>query len=127
MEELRRTFRPEFLNRVDEIIVFRPLMRDQIRAIVDILMERVKREIRGQGMALTMTDAARELLSTEGYDPQYGARPLRRAIRRLVENPLSDDLLRGTFSPGDEITLDARDGQVVFEKKREPVSADKGA
>ena len=127
MEELRRTFRPEFLNRVDEIIVFRPLMRDQIRAIVDILMERVKREIRGQGMALTMTDAARELLSTEGYDPQYGARPLRRAIQRLVEDPLSDDLLRGTFSQGDEITLDARDGQVVFEKKREPVSADKGA
>ena len=126
MEELRRTFRPEFLNRVDEIIVFRPLMRDQIRAIVDILMERVKREIRGQGMALTMTDAARELLSTEGYDPQYGARPLRRAIRRLVEDPLSDDLLRGTFSQGDEIILDARDGQVVFEKKREPVSADKG-
>jgi len=127
MEELRRTFRPEFLNRVDEIIVFRPLMRDQIRAIVDILMERVKREIRGQGMALTMTDAARELLSTEGYEPQYGARPLRRAIRRLVEDPLSDDLLRGTFSQGDEIILDARDGQVVFEKQREPVSADKGS
>ncbi len=127
MEELRRTFRPEFLNRVDEIIVFRPLMREQIRAIVDILMERVKREIRGQGMTLTMTDAARELLSTEGYDPQYGARPLRRAIRRLVENPLSDDLLRGKFSQGDEIILDVRDGQVVFEKQREPVSADKGS
>jgi ATP-dependent Clp protease ATP-binding subunit ClpC len=78
-------------------------------------------------MVLTMTDAARELLSTEGYDPQYGARPLRRAIQRLVEDPLSDDLLRGTFSQGDEITLDARDGRVVFEKKREPVSADKGA
>ena len=127
MDELRRTFRPEFLNRVDEIIVFRPLMRDQIRAIVDILMERVKREIRGQGMALTMTDAARELLSTEGYDPQYGARPLRRAIQRLVEDPLSDDMLRGKFAAGDEIVLDVREGAVVFEKRREPVSADKGA
>jgi ATP-dependent Clp protease ATP-binding subunit ClpC len=127
MEELRRTFRPEFLNRVDEIIVFRPLMRDQIRAIVNILMERVKREIRGQGMALTMTDAARELLATEGYDPQYGARPLRRAIQRLVEDPLSDDMLRGKFAAGDEIVLDVREGTVVFEKRREPVSADKGA
>ena len=127
MEEMRRTFRPEFLNRVDEIIVFRPLMRDQIRAIVDILMERVTREIRGQGMALTMTDAARELLATEGYDPQYGARPLRRAIQRLVEDPLSDDMLRGKFAAGDEIVLDVREGTVVFEKRREPVSADKGA
>jgi ATP-dependent Clp protease ATP-binding subunit ClpC len=127
MEELRRTFRPEFLNRVDEIIVFRPLTRDQIKLIVDILMERVRREIRGQGMDLVMTDAARALLAEEGYDPQYGARPLRRAIQRLVEDPLSDDMLQGKFSQGDEITLDARDGQVVFEKKREPVSADKGS
>ncbi len=127
MEELRRTFRPEFLNRVDEIIVFRPLSRDQIAAIVDILMERVRREIHGQGMQLTITDAARDLLAREGFDPQYGARPLRRAIQRLVEDPLSDDMLRGKFSAGDEIVLDARDGRVVFEKKREPVSADKGS
>jgi ATP-dependent Clp protease ATP-binding subunit ClpC len=127
MEELKRTFRPEFLNRVDEIIVFRPLTREQIRAIVDILMERVKREIRGQGMTLTMTDSARELLAKEGYDPQYGARPLRRAIQRLVEDPLSDDMLRGKFESGDEIVLDVREGTVVFEKRREPVSADKGA
>ena len=126
MEELRRTFRPEFLNRVDEIIVFRPLNREQIKAIVDILMERVRREIRGQGMALTMTEAARNLLATEGFDPQYGARPLRRAIQRLVEDPLSDDMLRGKFHQGDEIVLDAREGTVIFEKRREPVSADKG-
>ncbi len=127
MEELRRTFRPEFLNRVDEIIVFRSLSREQIRAIVDILMERIKREIRGQGMTLAMTDAARDLLATEGYDPQYGARPLRRAISRMVEDPLSDDMLRGKFRAGDEIVLDVRQGVVVFEKKREPVSADTGA
>jgi ATP-dependent Clp protease ATP-binding subunit ClpC len=90
-------------------------------------MERVKREIRGQGMSLTMTEAACELLSTEGYDPQYGARPLRRAIQRLVEDPLSDDMLRGKFTAGDEIVLDVREGTVVFEKRREPVSADTGA
>jgi ATP-dependent Clp protease ATP-binding subunit ClpC len=78
-------------------------------------------------MALTMTDAARELLATEGYDPQYGARPLRRAIQRLVEDPLSDAMLRGKFAAGDEIVLDVREGAVVFEKRREPVSADTGA
>jgi ATP-dependent Clp protease ATP-binding subunit ClpC len=127
MEELRRTFRPEFLNRVDEIIVFKPLSRDQIKLIVDILIQRVRREIRGQGMDLTMTETARDLLAEEGYDPQYGARPLRRAIQRLVEDPLSEDMLRGKFSHGDEIVLDARDGQVVFEKKREPVSVDTGS
>jgi ATP-dependent Clp protease ATP-binding subunit ClpC len=126
MEELRRTFRPEFLNRVDEIIVFRPLSREQIRLIVDILMERVRREIRGQGMTLTLTEAAREVLATEGYDPQYGARPLRRAISRLVEDPLSDDMLRGKFKAGDEIVLDVREGVVVFEKRREPVAVDTG-
>ena len=127
MEELRRTFRPEFLNRVDEIIVFKPLTREQLKAIVDILMERLRREIRGQGMELTLTDAARDMLVREGYDPQYGARPLRRTIQRLVEDPLSDDMLRGKFNAGDEITLDVRDAQLVFEKKREPVSAEKGS
>jgi len=90
-------------------------------------MERVRREIRGQGMDLVLTDAARELLAREGFDPQYGARPLRRAIQRLVEDPLSDDMLRGKFSQGDEIVIDVRDGALVFEKKREPVSADKGS
>ncbi len=127
MEELRRTFRPEFLNRVDEIIVFKPLTREQLKTIVDILMDRLRREIRGQGMELTLTDAARDMLVREGYDPQYGARPLRRTIQRLVEDPLSDDMLRGKFSAGDEITLDVRDAQLVFEKKREPVSAEKGS
>jgi ATP-dependent Clp protease ATP-binding subunit ClpC len=127
MEELRRTFRPEFLNRVDEIIVFRPLTRDQITAIVDILMDRVRREIRGQGMGLALTPAARDVLAKEGFDPQYGARPLRRAIQRLVEDPLSDAMLRGRFSTGDEIVIDAHDTELVFEKKREPVAAEKGS
>jgi ATP-dependent Clp protease ATP-binding subunit ClpC len=127
MDELRRTFRPEFLNRVDEIIVFRPLSKDQITAIVDILMDRVRREIRGQGMDLSLTVSARDVLAKEGFDPQYGARPLRRAIQRLVEDPLSDAMLRGRFSHGDEIVIDAHDNELVFEKKREPVTVDKGS
>src|SRR5205807_2567787 len=122
-EQVRR--RPYSVVLLDEIIAFRSLSREQIKAIVEILLDRLKREIRGQGMSLIMTDAARELLAGEGFDPQYGARPLRRAIQRLVEDPLSDDMLRGKFHAGDEIVLDARDGMVVFEKRREPVAADK--
>jgi ATP-dependent Clp protease ATP-binding subunit ClpC len=124
MEELRRTFRPEFLNRLDEIIVFRPLTDDQIRSIVGIIKERVRREMRGQGMDLEVTEEAKELLAKEGFDPTFGARPLRRAIQRLVEDPLSDELLRGRFKSGDTIVVDARDGQIVFEKKREPALAE---
>jgi ATP-dependent Clp protease ATP-binding subunit ClpC len=124
MEELRRTFRPEFLNRLDEIIVFKPLTHEQIRDIVAILIERVRREVRGQGMDIEVTDEAKEVLAREGYDPTFGARPLRRAIQRLVEDPLSDELLRGRFSSGDVIVVDAREGRIVFEKKREPALAE---
>ncbi len=123
MEELKRTFRPEFLNRIDEIIVFRPLTREQMHSIVRILLERVRRELRGQGMDIEFTDALRERLVQEGFDPQYGARPLRRAIQRLVEDPLSDELLRGRFRQGDTVVADVRDGKVVFEGRREPVGA----
>lgn len=123
MEELKRTFRPEFLNRIDEIIVFRPLTREQMHSIVRILLERVRRELRGQGMDLEFTDGLRELLVQEGFDPQYGARPLRRAIQRLVEDPLSDELLRGRFRQGDVVVADVKDGKVVFEARREPVGA----
>jgi ATP-dependent Clp protease ATP-binding subunit ClpC len=124
MEEMRRTFRPEFLNRLDEIIVFRPLSSDQIRAIVNILVERVRSEMRGQGMDLEVTDGAKELLAREGFDPTFGARPLRRAIQRLVEDPLSDALLRGQFSRGDVVVADAQDEKIVFECKREPALAE---
>ncbi len=124
MEELRRTFRPEFLNRLDEIIVFRPLTHEQIKAIVGILMERVRRELRGQNMDLELTPAAQEVLAREGYDPKFGARPLRRAIQRLIEDPLSDELLRGQFRRGDVVVVDARDETIVFERKREPALAE---
>jgi ATP-dependent Clp protease ATP-binding subunit ClpC len=123
MEELRRTFRPEFLNRLDEIIVFRPLTNEQIKLIVGILIERVRRELRGQNMDFEVSEAAKELLAREGFDPTFGARPLRRAIQRLVEDPLSDELLRGEFASGDTVVVDARDDQIVFERKREPAPA----
>ena len=124
MEELRRTFRPEFLNRLDELIVFRPLTTEQIRVIVGILIERVRRELRGQNMDFEVSEAARELLAREGFDSTFGARPLRRAIQRLVEDPLSDELLRGKFSSGDVVWVDAREDKIVFERKREPALAE---
>ncbi|HLE78362.1 MAG TPA: ATP-dependent Clp protease ATP-binding subunit [bacterium] len=119
-EELRRTFRPEFLNRIDEVIIFRPLTSDQIRAIVSILIARVQRELRGQSMALEITDAAIDVLAKEGFDPTFGARPLLRTIQRLIEDKLSDELLRGNFKAGDTVIVDAREGTIVFEKPREP-------
>jgi ATP-dependent Clp protease ATP-binding subunit ClpC len=88
------------------------------------LVERVRRELRGQNMDLEVADAAKELLAREGYDPTFGARPLRRAIQRLVEDPLSDELLRGQFAGGDVVVVDARDDKIVFERKREPALAE---
>jgi ATP-dependent Clp protease ATP-binding subunit ClpC len=125
-EELRRTFRPEFLNRIDEVIVFRPLTSDQLKLIVNILIARVQRELRGQNMELEVTEAAKDLLVKEGYDPTFGARPLRRAIQRLVEDQLSDELLRGSFSSGDTVLVDARENRLVFERKRKAEPALKG-
>src|SRR2546422_10179878 len=125
-EELRRTFRPEFLNRIDEVIIFRPLTGDQIKAIADILIARVQRELRGQNMQLELTEAAKDLLAKEGFDPTFGARPLRRTIQRLIEDQLSDELLRGSFTPGDTVVVDARDERIVFERKRQPEPALKG-
>ncbi|MDR7438665.1 MAG: ATP-dependent Clp protease ATP-binding subunit [Armatimonadota bacterium] len=121
LEELKRTFRPEFLNRIDEVIVFRPLTKEQMRAIVDIMLERVQREVRTHGIELEFTDAAKDLLVQEGFDPTYGARPLRRAIQRLVEDPLSDELLRGRFASGNTVVVDAAEGRLAFALKREVV------
>jgi ATP-dependent Clp protease ATP-binding subunit ClpC len=111
---LRQTFRPEFLNRVDEIIVFHALSREELRQIVDLLLAHLRRQVEGQGMHLEVTDAAREVILSEGYDPTFGARPLKRAIQRLVENPLSRELLRGTFAEGDTIRADAENGAIGF-------------
>jgi ATP-dependent Clp protease ATP-binding subunit ClpC len=117
LDELRKTFRPEFLNRIDEIIVFDPLDRGQLERIVDLLLVHVRDLVEGQGMHLRVTEAAKGRILDEGYDTAYGARPLRRAIQRLVENPLSGELLRGRFHEGDTITVDAgENGALAFAK-----------
>ncbi len=106
LEEVKHTFRPEFLNRVDELVVFHQLTREQIEQIVGLELEKVMREVRAQEMELKVTEAAKALLAKKGWDPQYGARPLRRAIQRSVEDELAEEMLKGTFGSGDHILAD---------------------
>ncbi|MGB8910378.1 MAG: ATP-dependent Clp protease ATP-binding subunit [Candidatus Cybelea sp.] len=106
MEEVKQTFRPEFLNRVDEVIVFHQLSREQIEEIVTLELEKVVREVRTQEMELKITDAAKSLLAKKGWDPQFGARPLRRAIQRMVEDELAEEMLKGAVGSGDHILAD---------------------
>jgi len=105
IDELKKTFSPEFLNRVDDILVFHALTQEEIAAIVDMEIDKVTRQLRGRGLALTITDEIRDLLVREGYDPDMGARPLRRAIRKYVEDPLSEYLLRLDQEVSGEITV----------------------
>jgi ATP-dependent Clp protease ATP-binding subunit ClpC len=103
LEEIKHTFRPEFLNRVDEVVVFHQLNREQIEQIVGLELEKVMREVRAQDMHLEVSEDAKALLARKGWDPQFGARPLRRAIQREVEDELAEELLKGSFSAGDHI------------------------
>ncbi|HKI91729.1 MAG TPA: AAA family ATPase, partial [Gaiellaceae bacterium] len=114
--ELRDRFRPEFLNRIDEIVEFEALSRDQIGEIVELQLARLRERLADRRLELELTDAAKAALAEAGWDPAYGARPLKRAIQRLVENPLALRLLEGDFADGDTIRVDARDGQLVFDR-----------
>ena len=106
-EELKRSFRPEFLNRIDEVIVFNELTQDEVTEIVDLLIKRVATQLESQGLGLELTTDAKLLLATKGYDPSLGARPLRRAIQRMVEDPLSEKILWKEFHAGETIIVDA--------------------
>jgi ATP-dependent Clp protease ATP-binding subunit ClpB len=114
--ELRDRFRPEFLNRVDEVVAFEALSREQLSEIVELQLTRLRERLAERRISLEVTDAAKELLAEEGWDPAYGARPLKRAIQRLVENPLALELLEGRFAEGDTVRVEARDGELAFER-----------
>jgi ATP-dependent Clp protease ATP-binding subunit ClpB len=114
--ELRDRFRPEFLNRVDEVVSFEALTREQLADIVELQLARLRERLAERQLSLEVTDEAKELLAEEGWDPAYGARPLKRAIQRLVENPLALELLEGRFAEGDVVRVDAADGELVFER-----------
>ncbi|GAC1513791.1 MAG: ATP-dependent Clp protease ATP-binding subunit [Pseudarthrobacter sp.] len=119
-EELKQHFRPEFLNRVDEVIVFRSLTHDQLAAIVDIQLERLNHRLAERKIALQVTDTARRLIAERGWDPVYGARPLKRAIQKLLQDRLAMLLLEGGFGEGDIIVVDAPAGELTFERAPEP-------
>jgi ATP-dependent Clp protease ATP-binding subunit ClpC len=113
-EELKRHFRPEFLNRIDDVIVFHELTSDEITEIVDMLIKRVITQLETQGLGFELTHDAKLLLAKKGYDPALGARPLRRAIQRMVEDPLSEKILWKEFRAGDKIVVDAEGDEIVF-------------
>jgi ATP-dependent Clp protease ATP-binding subunit ClpC len=114
-EELKKSFRPEFLNRIDEVIVFRSLTQDDVKSIVDLMMRRVTEQLKAKDVDIELTDAAKTVLAAKGYDPSLGARPLRRTIQRMVEDPLAEKLLWKEFRAGETILVDARDGEIFFE------------
>ncbi|MCZ7567344.1 MAG: ATP-dependent chaperone ClpB [Ardenticatenaceae bacterium] len=116
LEALRQHFRPEFLNRIDEIVIFHALTRADLVKIVEIQLGHLRRRLRDQDLGLEVTDAAKYALAEEGYDPVYGARPLKRVIQRRLQNPLALALLEGDFQEGDTVRIDERDGEFVFER-----------
>jgi ATP-dependent Clp protease ATP-binding subunit ClpB len=116
-EALQSRFLPEFLNRIDETIIFHLLRREDIQKIVDLQIGLLQRRLAGQDLQLHLTDAAKKHLAAEGYDPTFGARPLRRVIQRRIENSLATEILKGTFPDMAEITVDCREGEFTFEQQ----------
>ena len=113
LSEVKRFFRPEFLNRIDGIVVFHALTRDHILQIVDLLLDEVRINLTEKGVSLEISDVAKELLAVRGYDPTFGARPLKRVIQDLIEDPLSEQLLQGRFGPGDMVFIDVDGGEIT--------------
>jgi ATP-dependent Clp protease ATP-binding subunit ClpC len=115
-DALKQAFRPEFLNRIDDIILFHPLTMEDLTTIVDLQVGELVERLRDQKIALTLTQGAKEFLVTEGFNPVYGARPLRRTVQRLLETPISRELLRGVFKEGDTIEVDIENGQLALHR-----------
>jgi ATP-dependent Clp protease ATP-binding subunit ClpA len=129
MKALREHFRPEFLNRIDEIIVFEPLTQAELSQIVEIMIYEVRQRLADRNVDFEVTPAAKEELVREGYDPTFGARPLRRTVQRRIENPLARRILAGEFGDGDLVRVDFADGDFTFakaavrEEEPQPISA----
>jgi ATP-dependent Clp protease ATP-binding subunit ClpB len=114
MEVVGQHFRPEFINRVDEMVVFHPLEQEQLREIAVIQLGFLRKRLESHGFGLMVSDEALDLLAESGFDPVYGARPLKRAIQHQIENPLAQRILAGDFASGDSIQIDVEDGRFTF-------------
>jgi ATP-dependent Clp protease ATP-binding subunit ClpC len=123
MTEIQKSFRPEFLNRLDDIIVFHELSEEQLRSIVDLMVVELQERLKEHNLSIELTDKAKSWLAREGYDPIYGARPLRRVIERHVENPLSSKLLRGELEEGETIKVDLGKDGLTFKTKKGAAAA----
>ncbi|MDD3776422.1 MAG: ATP-dependent Clp protease ATP-binding subunit [Actinomycetota bacterium] len=118
MSELKQTFRPEFLNRVDEVIVFHKLTKEQIYSIIDLMISRLAQQLELQGIIIEITESAKELLLNKGYDEKMGARPMRRSIQNLIEDPISEKIINGEIKSGQAIRVSSEDGQMIFDIKK---------
>jgi ATP-dependent Clp protease ATP-binding subunit ClpB len=123
LDALRSSFRPEFLNRVDEIIIFHVLTREHIRQIIDIQLRSLMKRLEDRKIRVTLSDSAKDFLIAEGYDPTYGARPLKRALQREVLDPLALRVLQGDFREGDTVVVDVGPGRLEFVRQERPVHA----
>jgi ATP-dependent Clp protease ATP-binding subunit ClpB len=125
---LRQAFRPEFLNRIDDIIVFNPLSREHLGKIIDVQLNRLSKQLGLRGVHMQISEAAKDVLLRDGYDPNYGARPMRRAIQRLIQDPLSLKLLAGEYLAGDTVIVDANgEGKLTFDRLVAPVLVEEEA
>jgi len=122
-EELKRVFRPEFLNRIDAQIVFHALSKEHIRAVVDLELSKMSPNLLIKGISMEVSDAARDWLGEKGFDPVFGARPLRRVIQNELEDRLSEALLEGRFGPGDTVFIDVQSGEIVLTTQEAPALA----
>nr|ABZ09331.1 hypothetical protein ALOHA_HF4000APKG7H23ctg2g1 [uncultured marine microorganism HF4000_APKG7H23] len=123
LDEVKKFFRPEFLNRLDSQIVFHSLAEDHIVQIVDLMLNEVRKPMLEKGLSLEVTQAAKEWLGKTGYDPQFGARPLRRAIQNHLEDPLAEEYLAGKYQPGQTVVVDVEDDHLVISGQTEPIAA----
>jgi ATP-dependent Clp protease ATP-binding subunit ClpB len=117
LQDLKAFFRPEFLNRVDEIIIFNPLTKKLLANIVDIQVEQMKKYIREKNIDLKLTEKAKEYFAEIGFDPIYGARPLKRVLQKMILNNLAKNILEGSFQEGDTVNVDVEDGKITFSRE----------
>ena len=122
LEELKKAFRPEFLNRIDEMIVFHALEKTHLKKIATLMVNQLIKRLKEQEMDLELTERAQEKIAEEGFDPEYGARPLRRAIQKFIEDRLSEELLKGTIKIGQHVLIDVEDDEFVVKTKEESLS-----